>query len=88
MAGVGFEAATALAKSIREMSPVRRREFTIAPKDYRLVVHDPKIRELRCARHELKLKICVLTRPQRLRSHAYSRTRLERSPYEASKKQI
>ena len=24
---------------------------------------------------ELKLKICVLTRPQRLRSHAYSRTR-------------
>ena len=28
----------------------------------------------------LKLKICVLTRPQRLRSHSYSRTRLERSP--------
>ena len=28
----------------------------------------------------LKLKKCVLTRPQRLRSHAYSRTRLERSP--------
>ena len=28
----------------------------------------------------LKLKICVLTRPQRLQSHAYSRTRPERSP--------
>jgi hypothetical protein len=28
----------------------------------------------------LKLKICVLIRPQRLRSHSYSRTRLERSP--------
>ena len=27
----------------------------------------------------LKLKICVLTRPQRLQSHAYSRTRLEPS---------
>eukprot|EP01046_Picozoa_sp_COSAG06_P052104 COSAG06_NODE_8667_length_2101_cov_5.590909_1_plen_156_part_00 len=32
------------------------------------------------ARLKLKLKICVLIRPQRLRSHAYSRTRLERSP--------
>ena len=28
----------------------------------------------------LKLKICVLTRPQWLQSHAYSRTRPERSP--------
>ena len=33
-----------------------------------------------CNGLQLKLKICVLTRPQRLRSHAYSRTRLERSP--------
>ena len=31
-------------------------------------------------REELKLKKCVLTRPQWLRSHSYSRTRLERSP--------